>query len=270
MANPVFSNNKTFAGNQIHSSSNNSKLFEHFESLYRSPSATAHQIGRMTYDDVLIKTGVSLLTVFFGASIGWMIPGFGFLGALLGTFIGLYLSFSGKASKTLTLGYSLCQGVFAGSISTMLNARYQGVAVEALIGTFSIFCATLYFYKSGRFRTSPRLNKMFTIGMWGLLIFGVVNFMITMLGGMSSNNSIFGAYSLHIPGTSLPLGIILGLLSLAMGAYSLVIDFESIDNGIRAGASKEYSWVAAFGLILSMVWMYTELLRLLSIIRNEE
>ncbi|MFT4147913.1 MAG: Bax inhibitor-1/YccA family protein [Micrococcaceae bacterium] len=265
--NPVL-NNQTFSNNNpgMHTQQNQSFSQAQFGQMpLATPSATSLDTGRMTYNDVIAKTAMSLGIVIVGALLGFVFPGIGMAGMFGGLVLGLYLSFSRKASASLTMVYALCQGLFAGGLSAMLEPAYPGVVSQALIGTISIFVATLVLYRSGKFRTNPKMNRIFTVGMWGMIIFGLINF-VMMMTGLSGGT--FGYYSTTIPGTSIPMGIFFGLASIAMGAYSLVQDFEIVDYGVKTGAPKQMGWVSAFGITLTMVWMYTELLRLLSILQD--
>ncbi|MFT4245894.1 MAG: Bax inhibitor-1/YccA family protein [Micrococcaceae bacterium] len=263
MANPIFSHNKTFSGNQP----TNQPMpdIRQFEDMYQAPSATPQQMRRMTYDDVIMKSLISFATVVVGAVVGWMIPALSTIGMIVGVGLGLYLGFSGKNSKQLILTYAAAQGLFVGGFTHILETMYPGIAVQAILGTFAVFVASFMLYKSGRFHSSPKFQRMLSIAMFALFIFSMLNILL-MLTGVTQGS--FGMYSAAIPGTSIPFGLVLGPLAILLGAYSLVNDFQSVDDGVRNGAPAEMAWTAAFGITMTMLWLYVEILRLIAIIRQ--
>jgi len=224
--------------------------------IYAQPSATTADTGRMTYDDVVVKTAIVFVAVLVGGAVGWQVPGLFFLGVIGGLVLGLVNSFKRNPSPALIVGYGLLEGLALGGITSLFEARYSGIAAQAVLATLSVFGVVLLGFRSGRLRTSPRLNKIFFIAIMGYLVFQVVNLLLISFGG---------ATSLRTGG----LGLLIGGVAVLLASYSLVMDFEFIQAGVQQGVPAKFAWTAAFGLTVTLVWLYLELLRILAILRNE-
>jgi len=224
--------------------------------LYAQPAATTADTGRMTYDDVVVKTGIVFVGLLVAAVVGWQVPGLALIGILGGLALGLVNSFKRNPSPALIVGYGVLEGLALGGITAVFNARYPGIAVQAVLATFSVFAVVLVGFRSGRLRTSPRLNKIFFIAIMGYLVFQVLNLVLVGFAGQTS---------LRTGG----LGLLIGAAAVLLASYSLVMDFEFIRAGVQQGAPARFAWTAAFGLTVTLVWLYLELLRILAILRNE-
>ena len=127
-----------------------------------------------------------------------------------------------------------------------------------------MFGITLLLFRSGKVRTSPRATKIFLIAMVGYLAFSLVNVVLVWTGantdpwGMLTGVKVFG----------IPLGIVVGALAVLLAAYSLVMDFELIQNGVRNRVPEKWGWSAAFGLMVTLIWLYLEILRIIAIFRS--
>lgn len=228
------------------------------DAMYGQPAATSVDTGRLTYDDVVVKTSLTFAVLLVGASVGWITknPALMILGAVVGLVLGLVNSFKKNPSPVLILAYAGFQGLFVGGISQFYEARYDGIVAQAVLGTFSVFAAVLIGVRTGRLRTSPRLNKIFFAAMIGYLIFSVLNLVI----GISSGGNLRGGV----------LGLVIGAIAVLLASYCLIMDFEFIQKGVQSGAPAKFAWTAAFGLIVTLVWLYLEILRLLSILRGSD
>jgi uncharacterized YccA/Bax inhibitor family protein len=224
--------------------------------LYAQPSATTADTGRMTYDDVVVKTGIVFVALLVGAGVGWQVPGLAMIGLIGGLVLGLVNSFKRDPSPVLIIGYGLLEGLLLGGISMLLDARFDGIVVQAVLATLSVFAAVLIGFRSGKLRTSPKLNKIFFIAMIGYLLFGVVNILLVSFGGQTS-----------LRGGGL--GLVIGAFAVLLASYSLVMDFEFIRAGVQQGVPAKFAWTAAFGLIVTLVWLYLEILRILAILRGD-
>ncbi len=233
---------------------------DQLQDMYNAPAATPAQTGRVTYSDVINKTLISLGLVLAGAVIGWNIPGLILIGIIAGVVLGLVNSFKKKPSPPLILAYSLSQGVVLGAISGILEAYYPGIAVQAVVATLSVFAGVLALFKSGKVRTSPRLNKIFYAAMLGYLLFSLVNFGMMLFG---VTDSMFGMRSGIF-------GLVIGLIAVALASYSLVMDFEDIATAVNTGAPKIVAWISAFGLTVTLVWLYIEIIRIIAILRGDD
>ncbi|WP_285727405.1 Bax inhibitor-1/YccA family protein [Psychromicrobium xiongbiense] len=240
---------------------------EQLQQMYNQPPASNAQMGRMTYDDVIMKTLATFGVVLLGAVIGWFVPVLALPGALVGLVLGLVNSFKREPSKALILLYAFFEGLFLGGLSGILEKQFGGIVIQAVIGTLAVFGLTLALYRSGKFRATPKMTRFFMIALGGYAIFSLVNFGMMLFGATTSP---WGLRSMHIPGTNIPLGFVLGLLAVGLAAFSLILDFTSVEQGVRNGLPAKYSWSAAFGLTVTLVWLYVEILRLLAILRGND
>jgi uncharacterized YccA/Bax inhibitor family protein len=141
---------------------------------------------------------------------------------------------------------------------------WEGIVPQAVFGTLAVIGVTLFLFLSGKFRTSPRMTRIVLVAMVGYMVFSLVNFGLMVFG---ATDGMFGLRSMEIFG--IPLGVFLGILVVFLAAYSLVMDFESIQAGVEQGAPRVFGWQAAFGIMVTVVWLYVEILRLLAILRGE-
>jgi uncharacterized YccA/Bax inhibitor family protein len=271
--NPVFAGNKNFKttsaypgqGQTMYGGTGAGMTSAQLQELYNAPPAGPARTGRMTYDDVIVKTVCTLALVLVGAAAGWIFPVLTLPGMLVGLVLGLVNAFKREPSPALILLYAVFEGAFLGGLSGFLEGLYPGIVVQAVIGSLSVFAVTLLLFKSGKVRATPKAMKIFMIALGGYALFSLIN-----LGLMVFNvtSSPWGIRSMDIPGTSIPFGVVLGLLAVGLAAFSLVMDFTSIQQGVTGGIPAKYSWTAAFGLTVTLVWLYVEILRLLAILRG--
>ncbi|MDQ6752693.1 MAG: Bax inhibitor-1/YccA family protein [Actinomycetota bacterium] len=240
---------------------------QQLQDLYNAPSAGPVQTGRMTYDDVIVKTLGTLALVLGGAAVGWIFPILILPGMLVGLVLGLVNSFKREPSPALIMAYAVAEGMFLGGLSAVLEGLYPGIVVQAVIGSLSVFAVTLLLFKSGKVRATPKMTRFFLIALGGYFVFSLINF-----GLMAFNvtNSPWGIRSMDIPGTNIPFGVVLGLLAVGLASFALIMDFTSIQRGVENGVPARYAWTAAFGLTVTLVWLYVEILRLLAILRGND
>ncbi len=238
---------------------------DQLQQMYNQPAAGPAETGRMTFDDVIIKTAACLGVLIAGAAVTLFVsmPLASLLmivGALGGFVLALVNTFKKQPSPALILAYAGLEGLFLGGLTRVLDTMYPGVGLQAVIGTLSVFAVTLLLFKSGKVRATPKAMKFFMIAMVGYALFSVVN-LVMMMTGLTSEP--FGLRSGII-------GVVIGILAIGLAAFSLVMDFTSIDEGVRNGAPERFSWTAAFGLTVTLVWLYVEIIRLLAILRGDE
>jgi len=274
-SNPAFNNSPAFSARASKAAElrvpearsaelNGGMTAEQLTQLYSQPSATASDTNRMSYEDVMIKIVSSFAILLVGAAVGWFLPALALPAALIGFVLALVNIFKKKPSPALVLSYAAVEGVFVGGITSFFESIYPNIAVQAVIGTLVVVGVTLALFTSGKIRASKKATKVFMIAMIGYLVFSVIN-VILMATGV--NSDAFGLRSsVHIFG--IPLGFILGILVIIMAAYSLVLDFDSIKTGVQRGAPRVYGWTAAFGIMVTVVWLYLEILRMLAILRR--
>ncbi len=233
------------------------------QDLYNRPSASPVDTDRMTYEDTIAKTLGVFAVLLVGAVVGWIVPGVWIVGALAGFVLAMVNIFKKRPSAALVLLYGAAEGLFVGGLSRVFDGMWPGIVPQAVFGTLGVFAVTLALFASGKVRASKRATQIFLVAMVGYAAFSLVNF-ILMLTGVT--NSTFGLRSAEIFG--IPIGFLLGIFVVIMAAYSLVLDFTQIKVGVERGAPRIFGWQAAFGLVVTIVWLYTEILRMLAILRG--
>lgn len=226
----------------------------------------------MTVDDVVTKTGITLAVIVAGAIVNYAIAQFNpglaailtMVGAIGGLITVLVSSFSKKyGSAAITLTYAAFEGFFVGGISNMFAAYTVGntsagaLIGQAVIGTIGVFLGMLFVYKTGAVKVTPKFNRILNAAIVGALVVVVAN----LLGSL-----IFKVESPLYSGGLIAIGFTLFLIVLA--ALSFLQDFDVADRLIRQGAPANMAWGVALGLAVTLVWLYTEVLRLLSYLQN--
>lgn len=235
------------------------------EALFTGRSAGAAETGRMTYEDTVLKTVALFVVLLATAAVGWFVPGLTLIGAIVGLALGMANAFKRKPSPALIVVYAAAQGLFLGGISSLFETYFGGVVIQAIIATFTVFGVMLALFASGKVRASARLTKVFLGAMIGYFIYSLINVGLMVFGGVSSSLA-FGLNSMTFMG--IPIGLIVGILAVLMGAYSLVLDFDFIKNGVENRAPRVYGWQGAFGLMVTLIWLYVEFLRLFAIMQR--
>ena len=243
------------------------------EAQYQAPSATNADMRRMTYDDVIIRTAGMFAVILAMGALTWSLVtneatfGMGAAAVLAGVIgsivLGLVNSFKREPSPALILAYAAFEGLMLGGVSGVMEARYEGIVVQAVLATLATFGAMLAAYSYGGFRVQGRFRRVVVVATFGYMIFSLINFVLMVTG---ATTSAWGLRSLTIMG--IPLGVPLGILAVILASFFLAIDFESIENGVRNGLPQRYAWAGAFGLVVTLVWLYVEFLRLLSYFRD--
>lgn len=242
-----------------------------FEHAYQRPSADAIDRGVMTYDDVIVRMGAMLALLTGTAALSWFVtmsnPRLGMILLLVGALGGLGMALVNSFSRNVGAGkvsaYAALEGLALGAISAVMEASAPGIVVQALLGTIAVFGVTLILFSSGKVRNSSKLMKFTLIGIVALLAFRLLSFLLTVTGVISQSLE-----SIQIAGINLPLGVLVGAIAVLLGAFSLIQDFDTIQQGVRNGAPSQFAWYATFGLLVTIVWMYMEILRLLSYFRE--
>ena len=248
------------------------------EGMYSAPSAGSTDTGRMTIEDTVAKTIGLFAILVVGAVAGWiwtMAPVTAqnptptvlpmIVGGLVGFVLSLVVIFTSrkKVRPGLIFAYAAAEGLFVGGISAFFEFIWPGIVTQATLATLVVVGVTLALFASGKIRASKRATKIFLIAMVGYLVFSLVNVGL-MLFGVTDN--AFGLRSETIFG--IPLGLILGVLVVIMAAYSLVLDFDQIQQGVRNGVPRQMGWLGGFGIMVTVVWLYVEILRMIAIIRG--
>ena len=269
MSNPAFGSNPVFA-DPVRRRGEAPASPATLESMYAAPSASPVQTTRMTYDDVIVKTGGLLGLLVLVAAVSWQLtasmPGLYLVGLVVGFVLALVNIFKKTPSPALITAYAVAEGVFLGGLSAMLDAIYPGVALQALLATVVTTAVTLVLFTSGKVRVTAKSTKIFLTVMIAYAAFSLVNLGLMLFG---ATDSAWGLRSGVTIG-ELPLGVVIGALAVVLAAYSLVMDFDSIKRGVEAGAPRIHAWSAAFGLIVTLVWLYTEFLRIFALLSGRD
>ncbi|WP_439689421.1 Bax inhibitor-1/YccA family protein [Curtobacterium sp. SP.BCp] len=232
--------------------------------MYDRPSASTVDTNRMSYEDTIVKTLLAFGVLVVGAVAGWNLPPVVWIvGAIVGFVLALVNTFKKKPSPALVLAYAFFEGLFVGGISAYYNSAFDGIVTQAVFGTLGVFAVTLLLFTSGKVRATPKATRFFLVAIVGYMAFSLVNLVLMWTG---VTNTAFGLLGVTVFG--IPLGVVIGIFVVLMAAYSLILDFDQIKTGVQRGAPRIYAWTAAFGLIVTLVWLYLEILRILAIIAS--
>ncbi len=223
---------------------------------------------RMTFDDVITKTAIVMALLVASAAVSWnLLPPLGLtmpaliVSGLVGFVVVLMVAFRRQVSPPLVIAYALIEGVFIGMISQIFEAIYPGIVLQAIVGTFFAAGVTLAAYKFFNIRVTAKFQKivfMSTIAFAAMLL---VNFIFSLVTGHAGlRGGIVGPVS--------PLALGISAIAIVLAVLNLVLDFDYIERGVQLGAPAKQSWTAAFGLTVTMVWLYVEILRILSYLRR--
>ncbi|MFJ5136787.1 Bax inhibitor-1/YccA family protein [Streptomyces sp. NPDC088707] len=245
---------------------------EYATNPYASPAGTGHQAGpnAMTMDDVVVRTATTLGSVVLAAVLSWVLlpvdeanlgRSYGIaLGAALGAFVlSLAQTFRRKPTPALILGYAALEGVFLGVLSSTLSTYIApGVVVQAVLGTFAVSGATLLAYRMRWIRVTRRFTGFVLVAATGFLLLLVVNALFAAFGAGNGLGFRSGA-----------VGVAFGIIGILLGAAFLALDLKQVEDAVAYGAPREEAWLAAFGLTLTLVWIYLEVLNLLTIFNSD-
>lgn len=255
------------------------------EGMFTAPPAGAIQTGRMTVEDTVMKTLSLFAVLLVTAVVGWVWTLGGafspdqvvsaeqvtilpwILGMLGGFVLALVVSFTSrkKVRPALIFGYAAFEGLFVGGISAYFELLWPGIVIQAALATFAVVGVVLALFASGKVRASARANKIFLVALLGYMVFGLLNLVLMWTG---VTQGMFGLYSAPSPIFGLPWGVIIGAFVVLLASYSLVQDFDQIQQGVRNGAPRELGWVGGFGIMVTVVWLYIEILRIIAILRG--
>jgi uncharacterized YccA/Bax inhibitor family protein len=230
----------------------------------------------LTIDDVVTKTGITLAVLSAVAVVSYFMvranealaAPFTFVGAFGGLALVLIATFGRKQDNPpIVLAYAALEGLFLGAISFVLanfavSTTNAGALIgQAILGTLGVFAGMLVVYKTGAIRVTPKFSRMIVAGLFGVLALMIGNLVLAMFGVGHGEG-----LGLRSGG---PLAIIFSLVCIGLAAFSFLIDFDAADQMIRAGAPEKAAWGIALGLTVTLVWLYIEILRLLSYLQSE-
>ena len=214
---------------------------------------------KMTVGGTAIKIAGLFSLLLAGAFLAWNIPAIqvaAIPSAFVALGLALWITFSKKIRPAAVIAYAVVEGIFIGAISFLFEYFYPGIVMNAVIGTLTTAGAMFTAYSMGWVKVNARFTRVMTFALIGYAGFGLVNLLV----GLFTNSS--GIY-----GTGF--GWLAGLVGVGLAAFTLNLDFEDISQGAAQGLPREVEWKAAFGLLVTMVWLYLEILRLLSIFNRD-
>ena len=239
---------------------NNMQVYN-LEQSYNAPAASSMRTGRMTIEDVVAKTGFLFAILVVVGALAWSAnlgQGALLIGFLGGFVLAMIISFSKSIKPGLVVAYAALEGLALGTLSHFYESLYPGIVSQAVIGTIAAFAGVLFMYRSGRLRATPQFTRAIMGAAIGYFILGLVS-LVASFFGVGKGYGFYGVSGL---------GLLLAVAGVALASFFLVLDFDQIEKGVAAGVPEKESWRASFGLMVTIVWLYLEVLRLLSILRN--
>ena len=264
-SNPAFKNSPAF-GTGIKPDAIIIPSADQLNEQFGRPSAGPAETGRMTYQDTIVKIIVSFGVLLIGAAIGWVVPVLAIPAAIAGLVLALVNTFKKQPSRALILIYAAVEGVFVGGISQIFATGFgEDIVPMAVFGTLGVVAVTLALFASGKVRASKRATKIFLVAIVGYAAFSLVNLVLSLTGVVDGAQ---GIRSQEIGNTGIPIGAVIGIFVVLLAAYSLVLDFDQIKTGVERGAPSIFGWQAAFGIMVTVVWLYVEILRIFALFRE--
>lgn len=218
----------------------------------------------MTIDDVVVRTVGLLALTGLGGAIAWMlvpleaVPAPLFGAAIIGLVLGLVIAFARLTNPLVIGAYAVIEGVFVGLLSKLFENWYPGIAVQAAVGTFGVFFLMAMLYKARVIRATPKFVRGVIAATLGIVAVILVNFVLALFGvdtGLRDGG---------------PLAIGFSLVVIVIAALNFILDFAMVEEGVRYGLPQKYAWACAFGILVGLIWMYVEILRLLSYLRGDD
>ncbi len=238
-------------------------MLEEAQRALRSPGVQ-HAPEELSVADVLVRTAALLAMVAVGAGLGWLFIPYSLLTIILLSVaaIGLAVTAARKmtTSPGLPVAFSLVEGLLVGSFSGYLANLYGGeIVYTAVAATAAVFVTCLAVFFIPAVRNSGQGRKIFAVMIIGYIVLSLASFGLAVFTGLGGGWGFFGL------GT---FGILLSIGAVALSAWSLVINFGSVDEALKQRASRDFAWILSMGLVISIVWVYLEILRLLALLQR--
>ena len=237
-----------------------------YEAMMNAPAADAVDRGTMTYDDVVVKSLMCFGLLLVGATAGWM-TGIVAMGVALVLFfascavtlgLAFFIHLSKKIRPGAIVAYSLIEGFSLGVISYTFEAYFPGIVISAVLATLVVIGVTLGAFTMGFVRNSSTLTRVAGIGSVAFFFYYLVTFALSVTGMVDmravNNTTVFG----------IPLGVVIGVLAVFIGVLCLVRDFDAVKVGVASNVPVKYSWLCTFAIMTDVIWIYLEILRILS------
>ena len=287
--NPVFARNDGFngRGGAVATQPSEWKIDLDNESQgSASPTHTERGQGRMTIDSVVEKTAISLGLVIAAAAVTWFMIGdlldpnpsaaeaaqgtaymLAFGGMIVGFVLAMVNSFKKVISPALVIAYAVVEGVFVGAFSKVIasfvggaNGAETAIVFQAVLATMVAFAATLAAYKFFNIQVTDKFRKVVTIAIFAFVGVMLVNLVLSLTGVLESG----GLRGFNT------MGLVVSAIAVVLAVFMLILDFDFVEQGVEAGLPERESWRAAFGLTVTLIWLYIEILRILAILRGND
>jgi len=235
---------------------------EELQRSYESPAYTPVHERTMTVDDVVTRTMAMIGVLALTGAIAWSLGDIGLALALPAMLVGFVLSlviiFKQVTNPAAILAYAAIEGVVLGAISRAFETQYNGIVLQAVIGTAGVFFGMVFVYTQRWIRVTPKFTRWVIGALIGVVVLMVVNLLASVIGGGDGLGLRSGG----------PIAIGFSLLCIGIAALTFVLDFDGVEKAVAAGAPQRYAWYASFGIVLGLIWLYFEILRLLSYFRD--
>lgn len=232
----------------------------------------------LTYEDIMMKTGILLGVTVLAAALAWMffVPstadasampaalGIAVVSSLAAFVVGIVMAFKRQLGPGLTIGYAALQGVALGTLTGVLELMYEGIAVQTVLATASVVAVCWFLHTTGLVRTTPKGMKIVLTIMIAGIVFSLANLFLSWTGIVDAP---WGMRSAEVMG--IPLGVLLGFLMIFVASYMLINDFEVAAIAVANKAPKSFAWTAAIGIVMTILWIYLEILRLIAILNQD-
>lgn len=218
------------------------------------------QVERLTIDDVVVHTAGLLALLVAVAAIAWaVVPDTGFIlvlpAALVAVGIVIYTGFKRRVSPAAAIAYAVLEGFVVGVISKVYNDafREQNIVLQAVVASVAVFFGMLALYQTGVVRATPKFKKIVMTATLGIFVTYLASFAMRLFGA-----------EMPLLNSSSNLGILVSAVIVVVAAMNFILDFDQIEHAVAAGAPREFAWAASLGLLVTLVWLYLEILRLLA------
>jgi uncharacterized YccA/Bax inhibitor family protein len=231
---------------------------QQLQDMYNAPSYAPPATRTMTVDDVVVRGFLMLGTLVVAGALAWVLnppPIVAIVSLIVGLVFWAIMTFGNKANAFLALGFAASYGVSVGIVSHAYNTFYNGVVFQAVVGTALAFGAMLAVHTLRIIRVTPKFTRYVIAAGFALMGLMVVNVLFQVFGADEG-------IGIRDPGN--PIAYVFSIVAILVGCFFLLLDFAAVEEGVAAGAPEKFAWYCAFGLTLSLVWIYLELLRFLS------
>lgn len=243
------------------------------QAMYDAPAVAGPGGIAMTLNDVIMKTSLNFAILVVLAVVGWVtaesMPYLWIIGAIAGLVLGLVNAFKREVSPPLVMLYAAAQGLFLGAISSFYQAfgeanGFGNLVQTAVVGTFIVFAVMLTLYTTRIIKVTNKFARIMMVALISYLVFSVAS-VISMFFGVGQVDGVaFGFFGAGW------IGIAFSAFAVILASFCLCLDFEAISQGIKYGVPERESWRMAFGLMVTLIWLYLEILRLLALLSGRE